>query len=38
MVTRRFRSYDFLNPEEKKLFMKASKSGKCFEVVTKGAS
>jgi len=30
------RSYDFLNPEEQKLFMEASeKSGKCMEVVKK---
>jgi C_GCAxxG_C_C family probable redox protein len=30
------RSYDFLNPEEQKLFMEASeKSGKCLEVVKK---
>jgi hypothetical protein len=30
------RSYDFLNPEEQKLFMEASeKSNKCLEVVKK---
>lgn len=32
------RSYDFLNPEEQKLFMEASESeGKCLEVVQKAA-
>ena len=29
------RYYDFLNPEEQKLFMEATKSGKCSEVVKK---
>ncbi len=30
------RSFDFLNPEEQKLFMKVSeKTGKCMEVVKK---
>jgi hypothetical protein len=33
------RSYDFLNPEEQKLFMEASnKSNKCLEVVKKAVS
>ena len=32
------RYYDFLNPEENKLFMEAAKSGKCFDVVKKAVS
>ncbi len=31
------RYYDFLNPEDMKLFMDAAKSGKCIEVVKKAA-
>jgi hypothetical protein len=29
------RKYDFLNPEDMKLFREAAKSGKCMEVVKK---
>ncbi|MCK5221196.1 MAG: C_GCAxxG_C_C family protein [Candidatus Aminicenantes bacterium] len=32
------RYYDFLNPEDTKLFMEAAKSGKCLEVVQKAVS
>ncbi len=32
------RSYDFLDPKEKELFMEAAKNGKCMEVVKKAVS